>query len=99
MGVSPETIKKFGAVSEETVKEMAVAARKFFKTNYALATTGVAGSEQLEGKKTGTTWIALAYDGGTKTLFTDWSGDRIMIKKRACRSAFQLLLSKLLKKD
>ena len=41
--VKEDTLKKFGAVSEETVREMATNVREIFKTGIGLSTTGIAG--------------------------------------------------------
>ncbi len=43
LGVKPETLEKYGAVSEETAKEMAAGARRLAGAAYAIATTGIAG--------------------------------------------------------
>jgi nicotinamide-nucleotide amidase len=61
LGVQHETLVKFGAVSEEVVKEMADGIRKKFNTDYAIATSGIAGPEGgTTEKPVGTTWIAIA---------------------------------------
>lgn len=43
LGVSEETLRKFGAVSEETAREMAVGAQKHGKAEVSVAVTGIAG--------------------------------------------------------
>ncbi|RUM61346.1 MAG: damage-inducible protein CinA [Persephonella sp.] len=43
LGVKEEILKKFGAVSEETAKEMVLGVRKLFNTDIALSDTGIAG--------------------------------------------------------
>jgi nicotinamide-nucleotide amidase len=65
LGVNPETIQKFGAVSEETVIEMAIGAKKRFKTDYVISTSGIAGPDGgTEAKPVGTIWIAIAHPDG-----------------------------------
>jgi len=61
LGVEHQTLMKYGAVSEEVVKEMAAGIRKKFSTDYAIATSGIAGPDggTLE-KPVGTTWISIA---------------------------------------
>jgi nicotinamide-nucleotide amidase len=61
LGVKKETLEKYGAVSEETCKEMVEGALKHFGTTYAIATTGIAGpTGDVEGKPIGTVWIGVA---------------------------------------
>ncbi|MGZ5245250.1 MAG: CinA family nicotinamide mononucleotide deamidase-related protein [Bacteroidia bacterium] len=61
LSVKKETLEKYGAVSEETCKEMVEGALKHFGTTYAIATTGIAGpTGDVEGKPIGTVWIGVA---------------------------------------
>ena len=61
LGVKEETLAKFGAVSEETVNEMIKGALANFKSDYALAVTGIAGPDGgTIDKPVGTVWIAVA---------------------------------------
>src|SRR5688500_20090254 len=43
LGVRPETLARFGAVSEETIREMATLVCEKFKTSIGVATSGIAG--------------------------------------------------------
>ena len=59
LGVKEETLKEFGAVSEETAKQMAEGVRKALKTSVGIATTGIAGPDGGTAEKpVGTIWIA-----------------------------------------
>ncbi|MCC5946033.1 MAG: competence/damage-inducible protein A [Bernardetiaceae bacterium] len=67
LGVKPQTLATYGAVSEETALEMAIGVRNNLKTDYAIATTGVAGPEGGSPEKpVGLVWIAVADDKGAK---------------------------------
>jgi len=61
LGVNPDTLAKFGAVSEETIIEMVNGALKNFATDYAIAVSGIAGPDGgTPDKPVGTVWIAVA---------------------------------------
>ena len=56
---------KYGAVSKEVVEQMALGVQKLMQTDYAIATSGIAGPTGGTGEKpVGTTWIAIASPGG-----------------------------------
>ena len=68
LGVKEETLLNFGAVSEQTVIEMAENVRKIMGTTYGLATTGIAGPNGgTPEKPVGTIWIAIASENKTVT--------------------------------
>jgi len=61
LGVKSETLKHYGAVSKETVTEMVEGALLNFKSDYAIAVTGIAGPDGgTPEKPVGTVWIAVA---------------------------------------
>jgi nicotinamide-nucleotide amidase len=67
LGVKPETLEKYGAVSEEVVREMAEGVRRKMGTDIGIADTGIAGPDGgSEEKPVGTIW--LAYADGEKTI-------------------------------
>ena len=65
--VSPETLEKFGAVSEEVIKEMALGGRKKLGVDCCISTSGIAGPNGgTDEKPVGLVWIAIALP--TKTI-------------------------------
>lgn len=61
LGVSEEVLNTLGAVSEQTVKQMAMGAKQLFGTDYAISTSGIAGPDGgTEEKPVGTVWIGIA---------------------------------------
>ena len=61
LGVREQTLSECGAVSEQTVREMAQGVKQLLQTDYAIATSGIAGpSGGTEQKPVGTVWIAVA---------------------------------------
>ena len=85
--VDAKTLKKFTAVSEEVAKEMAVGALKKFKTDYAIATTGVAGPGKAYGQKAGTVWVAIASKKEVFAIALSLSGSRDLIRHATIESA------------
>ncbi|AEV16958.1 MAG: CinA family nicotinamide mononucleotide deamidase-related protein [Thermus sp.] len=90
-GVPEELLAK--TVSAETAKAMAEAARALFGSTYALATTGVAGPDPLEGEPVGTVYVALAGPRGTEARRYRFPGDREAIRLRSVYAALALLLT------
>ena len=93
LGVSSETLKKQGDVSEETVIEMVKGAMKALKTDCAVSTSGIAGpGGGTKEKPVGTVWIAAAYKNEIRTMKQDTDRGREMNVERAGNNAFLLLL-------
>ncbi len=68
LGIRLNDIEKYGAVSEQVVSAMANHVRKKLKTDYSIATTGIAGpTGGTTEKPIGTVWIAIATENGVKT--------------------------------
>ena len=66
LGVEHDTLMRYGAVSEQTVRQMAEGVRRLMHTDYAIATSGIAGPDGgTEDKPVGTVWIAWATPEGT----------------------------------
>lgn len=91
--VSWDTLNTFGAVSRETILEMARGARKALGTDLALSVSGIAGpGGATDEKPVGTTWVGLVAADGEWTRHFVFSGDRLQNKSSAAEAALQLLL-------
>lgn len=93
LGVSWETLHTYGAVSRETVLEMARGARKALDADLAISISGIAGpGGGLPGKPVGATWFGLsAPDGEWARNFT-WNADRRANKAASAEAALQFAL-------
>jgi nicotinamide-nucleotide amidase len=92
LGVKPETLEKFGAVSEETIKEMANLVRAKFNTDIGVATSGVAGpGGATTDKPVGTVWIAYSDKHQTVTRKLQLSKDRLINIKVASIGVLNLI--------
>ena len=98
LGVSPQTLDKYGAVSEDTAREMAVGARRIAGATYAIATTGIAGPGGGTAEKpVGTVCIGLATPDkelGKQYFFP--FGKRSMNKSMFAMMALEMLRRELL---
>ena len=92
LGVQDYILTRYGAVSENTVKEMAVGARSLLKTDYTIATSGIAGPEGgTEAKPVGTVWIAVASEHETVCEKRVFGNDRTTNITRFSLAALNLL--------
>ena len=94
LAVNKTTIENFGAVSEETAREMAKGVVSKFGTDYAVATTGIAGPKGGSTEKpVGLVHIAIASKiGDTETIKLNFGGDRDTIRQRAATVSLAKLL-------
>lgn len=93
LGVQWETLKAHGAVSRETVLEMAIGARKRLNGDIAISVSGVAGpGGGTPQKPVGTVWIGLVSADGEWAKEFHFSGNREQNKASAATAAVQMLL-------
>lgn len=96
LGVSETTLEKHGAVSEETVLEMAKGAMKSMKTSCAIATSGIAGpGGGTPTKPVGTIWIAAACNDKIVTKKLQGDNGREKNTKNSIEKALSLLIEHL----
>lgn len=93
--VSPETIEVYGLTSEEVAIEMAEGALKGGPANVAIAITGVAGPDPMDGIEPGTVCIAWLFSHGDHiaayTQTKRFPGDRVMVQLSASLYALNQL--------
>ena len=85
--VPKRILTKESAVSESVARLMAESARTQFKSDFAIATTGVAGPGKAYGQKAGTVWIAISSKAETIAIALDISGDRPTVRHATIESA------------
>ena len=98
LGVQQDTLTHHGAVSEQTVREMAEGVRKLMHTDYAIATSGIAGpTGGTPDKPVGTVWIAWATPKGTEAQSFHFGAarEREQITQRAVTAALVELIKSL----
>ncbi len=93
LGVSIDTLRLYGAVSEETVVAMVKGAMKCMKSDCAVATSGIAGpgGGTVE-KPVGTVWIAAGYKDEIITYKQEKNEGRKENIRKATENALRLLL-------
>jgi PncC family amidohydrolase len=92
LGVRPETLAAYGAVSEQVAREMAEGASAALGAEVGVAITGVAGPGGGTAEKpVGTVWIAATLEGATRAERHHFGGDRAMVRERSVQAALELL--------
>lgn len=92
LGVRPETLEKYGAVSEETISEMANLVRARFNTSVGVATSGIAGPGGATAEKpVGTVWIAYSDKNKLVTRKLQLSTDRALNIRMASVAVLNLI--------
>src|SRR5580700_5001224 len=97
LGVATRTLQSFGAVSEQTVREMAEGALRVSGAQVALAISGIAGPDGgTPGKPVGTVWFcAAARAGAAIDIIAEeklFNGDRAFVRSRSVEHALRLIL-------
>lgn len=94
--VKSNDLEQYGAVSQQVVEQMAEGAKNALKTDFAVATSGIAGPDGgTEDKPVGTVWIAVAGDFGLVSKCYRFGKVRERNIQRAAETALVMLLKKL----
>lgn len=92
LGVKKSTLKKFGAVSHQTAREMAAGAAKAAKADVAVAVTGIAGPDGGSSEKpVGLVYIGCSVKGKVTVKKCQFSGSRSQIRESAVVAALKLV--------
>lgn len=98
LGVSWDTLEKYGAVSAETALEMARGIRIALAADIGVSVTGIAGpTGGTPEKPVGTVWIGTSTPREEYARHFLWSGNRLAIKKQSAQAALNLLVEYLQK--
>lgn len=96
LGVSNDTLDKYGAVSEQTACEMATGALKALQTDVTVSVTGIAGPGGGSAEKpVGTVWIGVADAHSSCAQKFLFEGDRQQVREQTVYAALDLLYKKL----
>ena len=94
-GVPDQTLQANGAVSEESAREMAEAARRTFGADCGVSVTGVAGPDDQNGVKAGTVFIGVAAPSGSTVTRHEFPSRRPLVRNRAVTAALLQLIQAL----
>lgn len=97
LGVKHDTLTHYGAVSQQVVEQMAVGVMALLETDYAIASSGIAGPDGgTEEKPVGTTWLAVASKNGVFSKRFNFGDSREHNTTKASASALNFLREVLL---
>lgn len=100
LGVKESDLLQYGAVSQAVVEQMALGVLQKMNTDYAVATSGVAGpTGGTDEKPVGTVWIAVADKNGVEAKLHHFGNDRALNIERSAVAALGMLVKRLNGKD
>ena len=98
LGVSKETLDRYGAVSEETAREMAIGIAREANTDISISTTGIAGpGGGTDEKPVGLVYIGVLIKGKVVVNKFNFTGNRERIRRKTTMNALNILRKELLK--
>ena len=95
LGVPAELLAAVGSVDGAVAAAMATGVRTALRADVGIATTGVAGPEEHDGKAVGTVYIGIATETGASHLEYGFTGNRAEIRGQACGAALEGLITAL----
>lgn len=92
LGIPSDMLELNGAVSRPVAERMAQGVRQALRSDWAVATTGIAGPDGgTPEKPVGTVWIAVAGPNGVSSRLGNFPGSRDLVIERAARSGLNML--------
>ncbi len=91
LDVPAEVVAQHGVISEECALAMAHGVRARLDATWGMATTGVAGPDQQEGRPVGTVWVAVVGPGHSEARQLALDGDRLAIRQASCEAVLSVL--------
>lgn len=95
LGVSAETIAQHGVVSAACAMAMATGVRRLLGSEWAVATSGVAGPDSQENKPVGLVYVGIAGPTTVHSVELNLHGSRPEIRSATCAAALQALIDAL----
>jgi nicotinamide-nucleotide amidase len=95
LGVDEVLLAQVGAVDADVAEQMASGVRSLMGATYGLATTGVAGPDQVDGKPVGTVYVAVVGPGSSRVKALSLSGHRGDVRAHSVLAVLALLAEEL----
>lgn len=95
LGVDADLLERGGAVQPEVAEQLAEGIRRVLGTDWGLATTGVAGPTEQDGRPVGCVFVAVAGPGGVQVRELALDGDRAAIRAATVDEVLHLALTEL----
>ena len=95
LGVDEVLLAQVGAVDADVAEQMASGVRSLMGATYGVATTGVAGPDQVDGKPVGAVYIAVVGPGSSRVKALSLSGDRGDVRAKSVLAVLALLAEEL----
>jgi len=95
LGVDEVLLARTGPVDAGVAEQMAAGVRTLMDATYGLATTGVAGPDQVDGQAVGTVFVAVAGPDSTRVMALKLPGDRGQVRSHSVLAVLELLAQEL----